>query len=187
MILRCTDPQQAADEAEFIRWIVGEIGEADADVLVPWLHEREAPHGRYPHVLAHVVRGAANSGAPKSFLGNLVEQARKPLVQREAEMALMQAMAPHVERVRATMRRHQGDPQAYEEGLRELRVRLRETLHRLFPDKHRATIDGAMVAGTAPKPGAALLNYSVIVERLMCHEDALASTAAASHAVTDDR
>ncbi len=185
MIIRSTDPQEAADELEILKWIVGEVGEDDTAILASWIHDREAPHGRYMMALATIVESAAKSGAPKLFLGRLIAQARKPAIQREAEVTLMQAMLPHLDRLRATVQRHHDDPLVREEVLREVRVRLRETLHRLFPDKHRASIDGAIIAGTSA--AGATLNFGVMVDRLMNHQDPLASTAAASHAVTDDR
>lgn len=177
---------RTADEAEPVlrRWYQTEFGEQDATLLLDWVWRRERNGARYIAALTHIARETERHG--KAFVGRLLAHARRPEHLRDAEEALLEAMRPHVERARTTILGHRGDPVASEAALRELRVRLRELVHRTYPDKHRATIDGAILVATLQGGAGAVIDFRALVDALN-NVDPLAATAASSHAVTDDR
>lgn len=184
MILRSTSAQDAADEQKILAWYEENFGADDSREVAEWIWSHERNAARYLRALFHCASLVKEHG--RGVFAALLEQARKVASQHEPEEQLMAALAPVVERVRITITGHRGAEEAVGAGLRELRVRLREELRRMWPDKHRATIDGAIVAGSQIRNGGAFLDFGKIVE-VMSGPDALATTAASSHGVTDDR
>lgn len=201
MLLRATDPELAADEKALLGWYIENFGQEDTETFTRWVWLREQDGNRFARVLRHIhdlikseeARGVAlGLELAKNKLGRevferLLLQARKPKVQGEAETQLMETMRPHIERVRTDILGHRGSKEAVDAGVRELRVRLRENIHKMWPDKHRATVDGAIMVGAIQRGGTAVIDFARVVSALMENPDALASTAASSHGVTDDR
>ncbi len=187
MILRSTSPESAEVEQKLYDWFIENFGEEDTKTFLEWLWGREKGE-RYVLAMQHIAKETAARGKP--FFHNILEHAKldtKTKEQRDAEEELLSAMLPVIERVKTNIQGHRGAEDAREEGLREIRVRLRETLRRMFPSKHRATLDGAIMCGTLLQGGFPTLNCAAVVAALMKHEDALATTAASSHGVTYDR
>lgn len=185
MILRSTTTRDAEAEKALLDWFAENFGAEDARDLADWVWGRERNAARYVDALAHIARCSKERG--RDFVGNLLAHARRPAEEREAEEQLFETMRPHVDRARVRVLGHRGDPLVVEESLRELRVRLREVIRKMWPEKHRATVDGAIMSGSMVRGGAAVLDFRKIVQALTRHEDPLAVTARSSHGVTDDR
>lgn len=180
MFLRTTDPQEKAA----LDWFVDNFGKQDADDLISWVWSRERTTGKFVPALLHIIDQTMKNG--RQFVQNLLDHARSPASFREAEEQIMQAMIPHVNVARSTIQAHKGDELAVEESMRMLRVYLRENIRRMWPDKHRATIDGAIMSATRIKGVDAFIDFHRLVE-VINMPDALASTASQSHGVSEDR
>lgn len=184
LLLRSTDIEASEIEKKTLNWYVENFGERDTRDLVEWVWAQERTSERYVLVLVHIREEIGKRG--KGFLHKILDHARSLFPHREQEFQLMAAMTPYVERARVTVLGHRGDPMAVEEAMRELRVRLRENIRRIWPDKHRATIDGAIVTATQVRGGSAVIDFRKLVTTLT-GPDALSDTAASSHGVSDDR
>jgi hypothetical protein len=184
LLLRSTDIKDSEDEKKILDWFVENFGEADARDLVEWVWARERNPSRYVLALFHIAREVKLHG--KVFVQRILDHARSLFPHREKEEQLMAATLPFVEKARITIQGHRGDEMAVEESMRELRVRLRENIRRIWPEKHRATIDGAIVTATQVRGAACIIDFRKLVTTL-AGTDALAETAAGSHGVTDDR
>lgn len=184
LLLRSTDIETSEIEKKTLNWFVENFGEVDTRDLVEWVWARERNTGRYVPALTLIQEGIQKHG--RGFLHKILDHARSLFPYREQEMQLMATMLPYIERARITVLGHRGDPVAMEAAMRELRVRLRENIRRMWPDKHRATIDGAIVTATQVRGAACVIDFRKLVTTL-AGPDALTETAAGSHGVTDDR
>lgn len=184
MILRSTDANLAGEEKRVIDWFVENFGEEDALVVVEWVWARERRGTKYVPALVHIANETQKHG--RGFFQNLLLHARKPRTHREAEEQLMETMTPYVQRARIAITGHRGSEDAVEYSMRELRVHLREEVRKMWPDRHRATIDGAIITATQVRGGSAIIDFGKLVETIS-GPDALATTAEASHGVSEDR
>ncbi len=151
MLLRASG-KDAADELEFRRWLVENFGEADERELSEWVwvnHGRNGVH--YTTALQHIVLETHKRG--KGFVHGILQFLREldPSV-RESIWTLAAWFHPRMLRAVATMQRHAKDPTAVEAELTTLRGELRAEVHRLWPAKHRATIDGALLGALKYDP-----------------------------------
>jgi len=180
MILRTSDPA----EKEVIDWYVENFGKEDAMTVIDWIWSRERTTGRFVGALLHVANEVQSQG--RQFFHNLLVHTRIPRPQREAEEQIMERVRPFVEKARITILGHRGAEDAVEEAMRELRVHVREEIRKMWPDRHRATIDGAILSATSGRGGPAIIDFKKLVAALVA-PDALATTASQSHGVSDDR
>lgn len=180
MILRTSDPA----EKQILDWFQENFGLEDTQVVIDWVWSRERATGRYVQALALIAGKTIETG--REFFTNCLIHARRPATYREAEEQIMAAMLPHVEKARINVLGHRGDPMVVEESMRELRVYLRENIRRMWPDKHRATIDGAIMSATKTQGAEAFIDFRRLVE-VINMPDALATTASQSHGVSEDR
>lgn len=201
MLLKNTNPALADREKMFLDWFVENFGREDTATVVDWVWWRERDPGAYLRGLEAIygvikseeAKGlAAGLDPSRNKLGRdafhrLLEQAREPRDRGEAALQLKAAMEPYILKAKAEAKKFNNSPECAEANLRELRVRLREELRRMYPDKHRATIDGAIAVGSLITGGGATLDFSRIIKALMDNPDALAETAASSHGVSYDR
>jgi hypothetical protein len=180
MILRTSDPT----EKEIIDWYIANFGTEDATAVIDWVWSRERTTGRFVGALWYIAREVNDKG--KVFFFNILRHTKVPKSQREAEEQIMEIARPFVEKARITILGHRGAEDAVEGAMRELRVRLREEIRKMWPDKHRATIDGAILSATVARGGASIIDFKRLVEALS-GPDALATTASQSHGVSQDR
>lgn len=177
MLLRCTTPKDAADEKELRQWLVDQIGEEDQRILTEWVWDNHNGGVGYVDALAAIVRQTDEHGP--QFLRNLLDFAKKPKEQREAEQELIEWMRPRVLDAVAIVRGHRGDEQVAKEEFHSLCYKLEEKLCNMFPGKHRATMKGAMLSAFKRAGGGFSFDAATLV-KILQEPDPLASTAAAS-------
>lgn len=153
MILRCLTEQESKDERELRVWLALNIGETDEATLTEWVWSNHHGSGiKYLEALAAIIQQTATRG--REYVNGLLEMARKPRARREAEMDLLQWWIPLSNRAIAKVKDCKAEDRAaaaHEEfgGLIEL---LTAKLHAMFPDKHRATIRGAVAVAFVKAP-----------------------------------
>lgn len=175
MLLRTSDEL----EGVLAHWFVENFGEEDTFVVMDWVWNREPNSARYLTAINYIAIEIQNQG--REFFHNLLSHARRPKEEREIEEQLMETMAPYVTKALKAVKDHNEDPIVREEQIMILRNTLHEQIRKLWPEKHRATVDGAIICGTQIKNGGALLDYRAITQALTRNDDPLAATAASSH------
>jgi len=189
MILRSKAPELGEDEKRILNWFEENFGLEDTATLASWVWDKERNDGKYVAALWHIAGQMKDHERrdPKSgrrFVQNLVEFARKPRVDRDAEVELAEHMREKVAKGMAWVRGHREDQAAKDEIVGDLRRHLREKLRQMWPDKHRATIDGALMVGLSARGGKPFLDFAAIV-KAMNEPDPLATNARVSHAVAE--
>lgn len=172
MILRTTQPQHAADEKELRDWLQANLGVEDAELLAAWIWENEHRTGPVAYLsgLAQVVQGAATMG--RSFVGNLLDMAKKPKEVRDAELELTRFAGALLRKLTDRVRAHGGDPAAAHEAELELRARVREKVEAMWPGTPDYIINGAMAVGVTHKNGAFGVEVAHLVKGML-QEDVL--------------
>jgi hypothetical protein len=186
MILHSTTPEDGEVEKQIRGWFEDNFGREDAEALVEMIWLRERNGARLVDALVVIAKEykahEQNSVAEaKAFLGNLLDMARTPAAVREAEMDLLGYARPILERLAARIQGHRGDPIVREESLEEFRALVREKIRSMWPRKHRAAIDGALVVAARAEGGRLVFNARACVKALEMNGDPLEATAASSH------
>lgn len=182
MLLRCTTSPESADELELRKWLVDKFGETDEETLARYVWENHKGRGvEYLQVLAAFVRETAANGT--GFVRKLLDGAAKPLEQRQAEIELLAWWTPRKDAAIAKVNRYRGEDQkkAAREEYDALVRGLIWTVHQMWPDKHRATVKGAVLAAFVHDEDGG--NYTFEVSRLvgaLANPDPLAANARAS-------
>lgn len=172
MILLSQDPR----EPQCRQRLIDILGKEDATVLVTWLWERHHA-GKSPtfgEALAAVTQQTDQHGP--QFARNLLDMAKKPRHVSEAEMDIMAWIKPRLEVAAAKVVGHRGDPEVAKAEFDTLCYGLNEKLWAMYPDKHRATMKGAIISAFEHKGGAFSLNVAKLVRNLEL-EDPLKATA----------
>lgn len=147
MILHSIDAQHSADELEFRKYLIGALGEADAERLVLFSWENSISIAAYMNALAHIVRGVGQYGA--SFVHHVLEVAWKPKEQREAEIELSEfgyrLVHDLTQRIMSAV--NEDRPKLAEECYLEMCHRVREKLREMWPNQPDYVVNGALIAG----------------------------------------
>lgn len=171
MILLSTDPREPGARQKFINV----LGAEDAEVLTQWVWENQGRNSvSYGQALAHIAAEIDVHGV--SFAHNLLEAAKKPRHIWEAERDILAWATPRIQAACATVRGHRGDPHVAQQEFEQLCYALEEKLWSMFPDKHRATMKGAIIGSFQNKNGGMALNVAMLVKALNL-DDPLAATA----------
>lgn len=179
MILRSTNPLMAEDEKKIIDWFTDHFGEEDTLVFTRWVWDRHRNAPQYVEALWFIAEQTRKEGPP--FFQNLLEVARYPKEMREATDQIASTMMPIVERLKTKALGFRNDPKVLNEIFEELRLALREKIRDMWPEKHRATIDGAMVVSVKRNlVGQSFIDFRTLAKALF-EKDPLANTAESSH------
>jgi len=172
MILKTSDPREPAATQELLT----QLGEEDAKILMTWLWETHRGRGNYADILAAVVEHTHAEGT--CFARNLLTMAKKPKHISEAEMEIMAFITPRIQAAVVAVQGHRGDQQVAVREFEKLCYELEEKLFNMFPQKHRATMKGAIISAFTHR-GGYTLDVAKLVQALHM-EDPLAATAASS-------
>lgn len=147
MILRTTSPQASKDEADFALYLTGRLGEADSTDLARFVWETagEDQH-RYLVGRAAMCRGVDKDGP--AFVANVLQLARKPKEQRQAELELAMFSQQLLGRIVEKLRRHPDDQAAAHDAWREIGQSLQAQVRKMFPSVPDYQRDGALVRFT---------------------------------------
>lgn len=175
MILLSSDPREAPCRQK----LIDVLGAEDATVLTTWLWERHHA-GKSPtfgDVIAAIVQKTEIHGP--TFAKNLLDAAKKPREQSEAEIEIMAWVTPRIHAAAARVMGHRGDQDVARAEFDTLVRELEAKLWNMFPDKHRATMKGAIVVSFKHKGGEFVIDVGALVRALFL-TDPLAATARAS-------
>lgn len=179
LVPRSTNPVDAEDELKVLGWFLENFGEADTRTVTDWVWAYEKDSCRYIATLWAIAREIREKG--RSVFGTLLYVASQSPEVVDATQQLAAQMKPVIDELRRQSSRYSADEHGREQISDELRLRLREKLREMWPDKHRAMIDGALVVAFKRGPrGQVIIDFPAIAKALF-QEDPLATTAAASH------
>lgn len=174
MILLSKDPREPALRQKLIDLLGGE----DAETLVQWVYENEGRNNvRYCQALYVIVMGIETQGM--GFAHNLLEAAKKPKHIWEAERQILGWLIPRLKEAGVVIQGHRDDPVAVDAEREKLIEGLLEMLWKMYPDKHRATMKGAVVGSFQRKGSEIGFNVAMLVKALNL-EDPLWATAGQS-------
>lgn len=179
-ILRSTNPAEARVEAEMRQWYVDNFGASDARTLLDWIWENHRDGVRFVAALVEIAKQTQLHG--KEFVHNLLDVARKPKAVREAEMEILAWAKPRIEAAVARVIGHRVSEDVKREEVNAFIEALQEKLWTMWPDKHRATMKGAVLSAFRDIDGRFELNVAALVKALNL-EDPLAVTARSSRLV----
>ena len=174
------DAATSSEELEVRKQLVGILGEEDERTLSRWVFENHRDGVRYTQALKSIFEGASVYG--KQFLENLLDVAKKPKEVAQAEVAVFAWVKERTVLVVKTVQRSKDKEKAAKEELDGFMHDFVGYLHRMFPDKHRATVHGAIIGGMRHVEGKFSVDVAGIVKALF-NEDPLAANAKASWAV----
>ena len=179
MILFSNDPR----EPQCRQRLIDILGQEDATVLVTWLWERHhlGSSPTFGEALAAITMQTDQHG--HQFARNLLDVAKKPKHVSEAELEIMAWIKPRLEAAATKVQGHRGDPDVAKAEFDVLCYGLNEKLWNMYPDKHRATMKGAILTAFEHKGGAFSLNVAKLVQSLNL-DDPLKATAAQSRLAT---
>lgn len=179
-ILRSTNPADARVEAEMRQWYIDNFGADDARTLIEWVWENHKNGVRFVDALVEIAKETQVHG--KQFVHNLLDVARKPKHVREAEVEILAWAKPRIEAAVARVIGHRASEKAKREEVNAFVEALQEKLWTMWPDKHRATMKGAVLSAFRDVDGRFELNVAALVKALNL-EDPLAATARSSRLV----
>jgi hypothetical protein len=176
MILKSKDAEEARAEKDIITWFVNNFGETDANTVCDWVWARERVPVKYVDALAHIAKkSSADRGFFESVLKYAQTQQATPEI-RDAQAHLEAKFLPAIEHARNRIMGHRNDPELVKEALDDMRKKLEEEIRKMWPDKHRATVHGAIMCGTT----ATGIDFGAIARALINNKDPLGVNAWAS-------
>lgn len=179
MILRTNDP----NEKKFRTILANILGDEDEADLTRWVWENEKGSGvGFVRALAAMAEQSQFRGP--QFAKNCLEFARKPKEVREAEKELLEWFNVHAARAITVVKEHNGDRHVADDQFNMLCYGLQEKLREMWPNKHRATVKGAMLSAFTHASGTFQFEVARLV-KVMMEKDPLEVTARTSWAVSD--
>jgi hypothetical protein len=179
LILRSSDSKSAHDERECRQWLINLIGVEDERVLSEWVFERHHGSGvTYVQALAAIVDETDQRG--RGFINNLIEHAKKPKPQRQAEEELLEYFNRLEQQAFVALRGNRATPESARAEFDKMCELLQEKLRKMFPDVSRSKMKGALVTAFNHVDGKFIFNASRVVSFLMNEPDPLAVNAKAS-------